>query len=335
MSKQSCINNKEDTKKLLDLLRIKYGFNGFYHYTDYSNLCSIYEAGALVCRSKIGAEFHDSADQEVLSKAPGWIHDHVRLFYFSKTPFLYKIEGIKPSPPGHFGEVVGPGPHMPRPVAFLFNEEIAYTEGIKFLDGSASNLLAENTEHIPQITKYAKDAIKYNWCLINYRGPIPTRYGSEFEVCGETDGKKMTDHKNAEILIPDKLPLAFLKGIVFRSEADRKQAILEFGDNKLFSVDFGTFNNNNSYLFDYKVDWQKRHRNIHIDLEIFPGLGRGSRINRHKHIMKLYSYDNVRREELFDFQNRYESVDLHNCEEITKVEYYMDNTLCAIWEASK
>lgn len=72
----------------------------------------------------------------------------IRLFYFPKTPFLYNIEGIKPKRHDLFGEMFGEGPHMPRPVALLFSEDVAYMDGIKFCDGSASYLLASNTEHI-------------------------------------------------------------------------------------------------------------------------------------------------------------------------------------------
>ena len=112
-------SNRADTTRLLDLLRIKYGFDGFYHYTDYSNLKNIFKVGALVGRNKMQSSFHDSANQCVLARAPEWIHDQVRLFYFPKTPFLYNIEGIKPKPSNRFEEAVGIGPHMPRPVALM------------------------------------------------------------------------------------------------------------------------------------------------------------------------------------------------------------------------
>ena len=328
--------NKADTDRLLDLLTIKYGFNGFYHYTDYSNLCKIASAGALVARSKVQSDFHDSADQSVLTRAPEWIHDQVRLFYFPKTPFLYNIEGIKPKARGTFGEIFNAArPHMPRPVALLFREEIAYKKGIKFLDGSASNLNVPNSDHNPQITTCAGDALKYDWCLIKYRGPVPSYNIPEINVCGRTfdmfDKGKMTDHKNAEILIPDKLPLSDLKEIIFRSEADRKQAVSEFGESKLYRVDNSVFNNKEAYLKDYELSWRKGNGEVNIELFFHTDF----RVDRYEHLMKFYSYNNVIREDILDICYRHETVDFSNCRDITRIEYYMDDTLCAAWEANK
>ena len=322
-------NDKSDISKLLNLLKIKYGFKGFYHYTDYSNLRGMFEVGALECRNNIKTTFHDAANQNVLAQAPSWIHDQVRLFYFPTTPFLYNIEGIKPKRHDLFGEMFGEGPHMPRPVALLFSEDVAYMDGIKFCDGSASYLLASNEEHITRIEKHAKNAIDFNWCLISSRGPIPSRYGSVNNVCGETCGPTITNHRNAEILVPNKLPLSYLTSIIFRSEADKKQAVSEFGCNKLYRVHFGTFNNKNSYLYDYELTWAKGSDHIHIELELFPIVS----LDRYKHCMKLYSGNKLRREEIFNLRYRHESINLYDCDDITKIEYYMDDTKCAVWEA--
>ena len=312
-------NNDEHVAALIKLLKTEYGFNGFYHYTDYQNFRSIIQSGYLSSRNEAPKNFSDAADWEALTRSPEWIHDQVRLFYFPKTPFLYRNEGIKPK---------GTSPHMPRPVALVFDEKIAYIDGVKYLDGSAINI-TEEERHQTQITKDAKDALGFNWNLITYRGHIPKSWNNIIEVFGERDGAKITNCNNAEMILPGRLSLNYLKEIAFRSAADYKQAIAQFGKNPLFTIDDSVFNNNHSYLKDYEINWNKNTGCIRVELLYWIK----DKLELFRHTLRIYKDDFILKEESF-FNNDAEIVlEFANYKEANKIEYYIDDVMCASWEA--
>ena len=310
--------NHRYTKELISMLSSRYGFIGFYHYTDFDNLGKILDSGYLICRSMNKNQFTDAADQDALIRAPKWIFDQVRLFYFPLTPFLYKNEGVKPNKNG---------PHMPRPVALIFDARIALLDGVKHLDGSAINL-TEDTNHQTQITKEAKEALSFNWDLITYRGPVP-KYGNGItQVFGETNGASITNHKNAEMLLPGRVSIKMLKEIKFRSAADLKQAVSLYGENSLFSIDPSVFNKNHSFLSDYDIEWDQYYGSISIMLKYWVV----DNLNRYSHVIKFWNARELLDEVTVDIDNDTAVLEFENYKDVTRIEYYMQNVLCVVWE---
>ena len=311
---------QEHVTELINMLVNKYDFDGFYHYSDISNLHEIIESGRLICRSRNNAAFQDAADKNALGKTLSWIFDQVRLFYFSKAPFLYKNEGIKPK---------NESPHMPIPVALVFDERIAYLPGVKFLDGSAINL-NEEERHQTHITKDAKEALTFNWDFIVYRGAVPTPWNNMISVFGETDGTKITNYKNAELLITNELSLSYLKKIKFRSQADLKQAKPFLDKYESISVvDNSTFNCRCSYLEDYEIQWD-----IEIgDITIYLKHHRIDRINEYEHIIKTFCGEALIDEYILEPDEVSRPIKFYNARMISRIEYYMNQVLCAKWEA--
>ena len=306
-----------DTDSLLSLLKEEYGFKGFYHYTDFSNLKEILSSERIVCRNKAKGHFWDSADHTALDRAPEWVGDQVRLFYFPKTPFLYKNEGFKPN---------ASGVHMPRPIALIFDESVAYLNGVKFLNGSAINLTGDE-QHRTDITKDVSEAMDYRWDLIAYRGAVPSRDNDIEEVFGERDRGKITNCKNAEMLLPQELNISYLKCIAFRSIADYKQAVELFGESKLFQFKPNLFNNNHTFLNDYSIKQDRQNATISIALYYHEK----EKLNNYRHHIIIKNEEvTIEKNEIFVNNNK-DSIELVGFTDATKVEYYIDDILCAEW----
>ena len=224
----------EQIKNTVELLKKIYNFKGPLHFTDFSNLESIFNEGSIYSRSfcnNNSVVFHDVADSEVIQHTAIDVQNCTRLYYKEKTMTLYRNEGIK---------VDGSNPHVPIPVYLLFDEEILYLDYTIFTDGNAGS----------EYTKYGIDYNFFNnimdWSTIFHRGPI-------YMVDGP-DKWEFKRKRQAELLSAQPISLEYLRKIIFRCNTDYKRACNIFGDSDLYIVDRNMFNNERNYIIDYDVD---------------------------------------------------------------------------------
>ena len=216
---------KEDytfIKLKVEQLKKYYGFDGLYHYTDFSNLNSIFGSGYLISRNECeyqGIRFLDSASKSVLYHTPMYIKEYVRFHFRPKSPFLYVNEGIK------LREYMNDYPHLPIPVCLVFDEELIYLDTTMFTDRNP--------------------------------GCIDMKIGNDYEFffgiewnkvfnCIYYSNKEWKNKMQAELLSKVPVSLDYLKKIVFRCEADMKRAINLFGYDERYVVDLGVFSEKNS-----------------------------------------------------------------------------------------
>ncbi len=224
--------NKENISEIklkINELKEKYNFQGLWHFTDFTNLKSIFRAGELSGRKLCldnNMQFLDGANSEIINKANEFVHSCTRFYYRPKTPTLYDNEGIKPI---QYSSKI----HIPRPVYLLFSEELIYDNDTLFSNGNATNSPIDNTieffngmdwESIFHSTWFQPEARDY---IINKR--------------------------HAELLSKTPVKLKYLTNIIFRSEADLKQAIRLWGKNDKFIVNENYFSDKNNLLI---IDWR-------------------------------------------------------------------------------
>ena len=218
------MGNKGDfnnLKRQVEYLKERYRFKGLLHFTDFSNLESIFKEGALNSRGYCennGIDFIDGAEHSVLDKASNYVHNCVRFYYRGKSPTLYNNEGIKLS---QYCDAV----HIPTPVYLLFDEELIYLDTTEFSNGNATNSdIGDNAEFF---TSMDWDAIFHNtWFESHERDYIVNK-------------------RQAELLSTQPVPVSYLKEIIFRCDADMKRAINVFGNDKRYKVDVGLFSDKN------------------------------------------------------------------------------------------
>lgn len=224
----------------IDYLINNYGFEGFHHYTDISNLYDIIQKGKLSSRNKlVSSNFLDAANQDIISHTRESIKDYVRFFYKENTPTTYNNEGIKPS---------NQSPHMPLPVLLLFDESIINHRDLAFLSGGGGN-------HFSKFTSDISEALGFDWFVIFSRGPIPKAENNILCIGNDFDELSIVNKRNAEFLYPDYIETRYIKKIIFRSPADKRSAESILGQNPLFSIDYdeNKFHYIHNFLYDYQI----------------------------------------------------------------------------------
>lgn len=180
----------------------------FCFFTDEANLPSIVTGKRLYCRREAldrGLIEVDGAAPEVLSKAPGWAQNYVRLYFAPKTPMLYQTEGLK--------RVPDEWPHCPRPVYLVFKPDILLLRGARVSDGNISSGYSTCPD---------RPSSDY-FCSLPFpdiysRGTLPSQGASRLQT---------NRRRQAEVLIETDLSLDFVDRIIFRSDAER---VLAFRD---------------------------------------------------------------------------------------------------------
>lgn len=221
------------------VLKEKYGFDGLYHYTDFSNLRSIFKSGYLKSRNECeytNMSFFDSASKSVLMNTSHDVKECVRFYYRPKSPTLYVNEGIK------LKEYMDKSPHLPIPVCLVFDEELIYLDTTKFADRNAA-------------------------CST-------VIFGYDFEFFYNMDWDKIFSNyyyndewKNkmqAELLSTIPVSLDYLKKIIFRCETDMKRAINLFGEDDRYTVDLSVFSDKNIYYISNDYYYNNFIKNYEI-----------------------------------------------------------------------
>ncbi len=204
----------------------EFHFKGFYYYMDFEDFVKAYKAG--------GIEGEEHRNWVALDTPK-----FVRLRYTSKPDELYEMEGIKLEEERL--------PHMAVPVCILFDSRIAGTEGVRFADGDST---IRGTVFYNSMELAAE---KLDWRSI-FRPAPPNR----------SEHDRNSRLRAAEILYPNKIPMEYATAIIFRTEADRKNAKFLLGPDTRYSVNnknffcFKGFNigpNERKNIFNYLIDY--------------------------------------------------------------------------------
>lgn len=229
-------------KNTIENLKNNYGFDGIYHFTNFSNLKSILTTGYLYSRydcSKKGCIFKDAASKDVIHKTELEIKKCVRFYYRDQSYTLYVNEGIKK-------EKYITDSHCPIPVYLLFDEKLILDDNTYFADGNAKSKYTsiDNTSEFFE---------SMDWQAIFSTGSL---YGNYIEKM-ETKRKRQ-----AELLSTMPISLMHLKNIYFRTIADKRRAINYFGNREYFLVNPKIFSSKNfesckeeyenNFITDYK-----------------------------------------------------------------------------------
>jgi hypothetical protein len=203
----------------LAALRAQHAHAGdFCFFTDIENLPAIFQAGQLLCRSSVlkqGLLRLDCASQDVLNKTPGWVHDHVRLYFAPGTPMLYQIEGIKRQP--------DKWPECPRPAYLVFDPAMLTLPGVKVSDGNMGSKYSDAQDGSDAFF----DSLPFD--DIFHRGVVQKDPNAEAIYGFDPRALDKFRRRQAEVLVPQTLPLSHLVRMVFRSQAERDLALGDIG----------------------------------------------------------------------------------------------------------
>ena len=178
--------------------------NYLFHCTDIRNAANILRTGELL--SRVQATETDNLHVDIA--APGIIantdtewQDYVRLYFRPRTPTQYRNEGFRPKGQWEYGS------HCPVPIYFLFDSlSVLSTAGSRFTDG---NLAAGA---IPQGNVEELRLMPFKSIYHDHR-------------FGRDERDTIVYHRNAEVLIPQRLDLEPLRLIVCRSQAEYETLI--------------------------------------------------------------------------------------------------------------
>ncbi len=171
----------------------------FFHCTDLLNVVSILRTGELLSRqqaSSSGRIAVDIASRSVMANTPEPSQDFVRLYFRPRTPTQYRNEGFRPP------ERWGTDAHCPVPVYLVFDaatllarSDCGFTEG-NLAAGAAIKYTVEEFEKLPFQQIY---------------------HDTRFDV---SERSTIVFHRNAEVLVPQRVDLNALRIVVCRSQAE-------------------------------------------------------------------------------------------------------------------
>lgn len=175
-----------------------------YHFTDIQNAARILTDGVLFSRAEV--EKHermvvDNASPDVITQTRPENTQFVRLYFRPRTPTQYRNEGIRPTTKRELG-----GAHCPVPIYFCFDAlEILSRDSTEYSNGNMGSLRASHS---------GQRDFFFN---------IPFKYVFHNESFPPDVRDEIVFHRNAEVLIPDQLPIeTSLKFLACRSAAERQ-----------------------------------------------------------------------------------------------------------------
>lgn len=222
-----------------------------FHFTDIDNAIDILNQGFLVSREyakKYGVMRNDNASNVVISQTNENVKSMVRLYFRPRTPTQYYNEGFQTSYRCNQSDLQA---NCPVPVFFLFDlVSLLKCPDVQFSDRS---LASSGTSLMRTPTEFS-------------RLPFDKIYhDSGMAGLDSLQRRKITQHKHAEIVVPQKLDLSLLKLIYVRSiavkttlleklHADcnfRYDSLIQVGDESTFYMDrnfIQSVNMNTRYL---------------------------------------------------------------------------------------
>ena len=179
-----------------------------FHSTDLSNAISIFATGNLYSRqmaTELGLMVNDNASQQVIRNTPNDHKSYARMYFRPKTPTHYLSEGFRPKQELVKDEYHA---HCPMPIFFLFNAyEVLAAVSTEFSDGNMAR-------HRVVFGKTQKVFNSIPFEQVFHSG------GYDKESFLNQD---ITFHRQAEVLVPEHLPIVpSLKRVYCRSGAERQ-----------------------------------------------------------------------------------------------------------------
>ncbi len=180
-----------------------------YHFTDVHNAVSILKTGRLYSRAQAeqqGLMQVDNASPQIIQQTRSEHRKYARLYFRPLTPTQYRNEGIRP-----INQRELDGAHCPMPIYFCFDALAVLTiDDTEFSDGNMGS---------PRVSHSSEQDFFFSI-------PFETVFHNRWFPPDERD--VVVFHRNAEVLIPDRLSLEpSLRLIVCRSVAER-QTLLRF-----------------------------------------------------------------------------------------------------------
>ena len=177
-----------------------------FHYTAITNVATILQEGYLYSRT--GAECRkllstSSGDPGILSQTDDYVKDCARLYFRPRTPTQYHAEGIrsKENLSSNY-----PDAHCPVPIFLLFDAPDVLTRSdSRFSSGNLRWLGRSDL----QLCSTAAELMDFPWRKI-YHNTWFSRH--------ETD---IIFHRNAEVVVPQRLPIDALRYVHCRSQAEK------------------------------------------------------------------------------------------------------------------
>ena len=171
-----------------------------FHCTDISNVVSILRQGEIVSRRRItstGQLPRDIASPEVIAGTdPEW-QDYVRLYFRPRTPTQYNNEGFRPIGQWAWNS------HCPVPVYLIFDSlAVLSRKDSCFSDGN----LGSAYTHVDSNPSFLEQ--------------IPFDFVYHDTWFGPAERDQIVHHRNAEVLVPQRLGLESLRYIGCRSDAE-------------------------------------------------------------------------------------------------------------------
>ncbi|MEQ8674637.1 MAG: DarT ssDNA thymidine ADP-ribosyltransferase family protein [Aggregatilineales bacterium] len=174
-----------------------------FHFTDVTNVAEILKRNELLSRYQLennSQKFVDAASSEIISGTANKWKDHVRFYFRPRTPTLFRNEGIRPKPSIQLRDA-----HCPLPVYLLFDIEPILCDASSAF--STGNLASPRTF----VYTAASDFKKLPFDLIYHDGAF-----------SPTERDTIILHRQAEVIIPQRIGLENLRYIWCRSEAERE-----------------------------------------------------------------------------------------------------------------
>ena len=173
-----------------------------FHCTDILNIVSILHQGEIVSRSRltsVGQLPMDIASPAIIERTDRKWQDYVRLYFRPRTPTQHNNEGFRPVDQRERNS------HCPVPVYFIFDALAVLSRSDScFSDG---NLGADNARVNGDVS---------------FLKQIPFDLVYHDTWFGPAERAQIVHHRNAEVLVPQRMGLENLRYIVCRSDAEYK-----------------------------------------------------------------------------------------------------------------
>lgn len=187
-----------------------------FHYTGILNALKILSGGYLFSRHYLiskGRTFADSGSREVLGNTDQDIMKFVRLYFRPLTPTQFHSEGVRSSE--FLEKSKFPDAHCPFPVFFLFSSnEVLSKKHVEFSNGNLGRMGVQRY-------KTGRELMALPWKKIYHHSGS---FGN--------DKSSIIFHRNAEVIVPNKLNLDSLRLIYCRSYAE-KETLMHLLDSDL------------------------------------------------------------------------------------------------------
>ena len=177
-----------------------------FHCTDISNAVNILRQEELGSRQRAistGQLKLDIASSEVIAQTDSEWKDYVRLYFRPRTPTQYHNEGFRPVGQRSLDS------HCPVPVYLVFDALTVFSRAdCRFSGGNLGAARATAQDDIPFLKQ-----IPFN--IVYHDSPLDPTERSQIVY-----HRQIVHHRNAEVLVPERMGLESLRYIVCRSPAE-------------------------------------------------------------------------------------------------------------------